>query len=147
RHRFAADPVGLLAWCLGPEAAAGRFAADLLPASVLGGLAAEPAPLYAAGRLADTSARGLDLRRRLYAGFGLGERAKWPSVLTAPLRAPWLRPAPGLPEPFVLLFREIWQSRIDLQRLYPLRTSGQRLRYLRWLLAGGLAEYGVELSA
>jgi hypothetical protein len=147
RRRFADDPAGRLAWCLGPEAAAGRFAADLLPGPVLSALAADPAPLYAAGRLADTSTRGLDLRRRLYAGFGLGERAGWPSALTSPLRAPWLRPAPGLPEPFVLLFREIWQSRIDLQRLYPLRTAGQRLRYLRWLLAGGLAEYGVEVSA
>ncbi|HEY3695507.1 hypothetical protein [Phenylobacterium sp.] len=146
RQRFDADPAARLAWCLGPEAAAGRFAADLLPDAQVAALAQDPTPLYAAARFADASTGG-DLRRRLFAGFGLGERARWPAAMTAPLRAPWLRPAPGLPEPFVALFLEIWESRGDLQRLYPLGGFAQRLRYLRWLIAGGLAEYGVELMA
>jgi hypothetical protein len=147
RERFGTDPAGRLAWCLGPEAAAGRFAVDLLPAQEIAALAHDPARLYAAARFADTSAAGGDLRRRLFAGFGVGERARWPATLTTPLRAPWLRPVAGQPEPFVTLFMEIWETRSDLQRLYPLRSFAQRFRYLRWLIGGGLAEYGVELAA
>jgi hypothetical protein len=47
----------------------------------------------------------------------------------------------------VKLFLEIWEPRPDLQRLYPLTTTLSRVRYLRWLIAGGLSEYGVELDA
>jgi hypothetical protein len=147
RGRFGDDADGLLAWCLGPEASAGRFAADLLPAATLEGLAREPAQLLAAAALADPAGGGSELRRRLLPGFGVGERAGWPAAITGPLRAPWLHPAPGRPAPFPALFEAIWEGRPDLQRLYPLQTLKGRLRYLRWLLAGGLAEYGVEASA
>ena len=147
RERFAQDPDTLLAWCLGPEAAAGRFAVDLLPDACIAALARDPAPLFEAARLAERGAATTDLRRRLNAGFGAGERAGWPAVLTEPLRAPFLAPASGLPAPFVRLFLEIWEQRPDLQRLYPLGSFVGRLRYLRWLVAGGLAEYGVELAA
>src|SRR3546814_1493242 len=58
-----------------------------------------------------------------------------------------LAPAPGHPAPFVKLFLEIWEPRADLRRLYPLTTTLSRVRYLRWLIAGGLEEYGVELAA
>ena len=44
------------------------------------------------------------------------------------------------------LFLEIWELRPDLQRLYPLTTRMSRLRYLRWLIAGGLAAHGVEFA-
>jgi hypothetical protein len=147
RPRFAEDPQGLLAWCLGPEAVAGRFAVDLLPASVLAALAQDTATLFQAARFADSARAPRELRRRLAPGFGVGERAGWPAALTAPLRAPHLAPAKGLPAPFVTLFREIWDDRADVQRIYPLRTALSRLKYLRWLLASGLAEYGVERSA
>jgi len=147
RERFASDPEGLLAWCLGPEATAGRFAADLLPAGVIEALRQDPTPLFAAARMAERSGETTDLRRRLNAGFGAGERAGWPSALTDPLRAPFLAPAPGLPAPFIRLFTEIWEQRSDVQRLYPLTSFVGRLRYLRWLLVGGFAEYGVEASA
>jgi hypothetical protein len=147
RQRFGADPQGLLAWCLGPEAAAGRFAADLLPAPLLKDLANDPAPLFRAAQMAERSACPTDLQRRLSAGFGAGQRARWPQVLTAPLREPYLAPAEGHPAPFVRLFLEIWDPRPDLRRLYPLTSTLSRVRYLRWLIAGGLAEYGIELAA
>ena len=147
RQRFGGDPDGLLAWCLGPEAAAGRFAADLLPDGLLKSLAHNPAPLFKAAELAERSTAPTDLQRRLSAGFGAGQRAHWPDTLTAPLRDPYLAPAEGHPAPFVRLFMEIWEPRPDLQRLYPLTRTLSRVRYLRWLIAGGLAEYGVELAA
>jgi hypothetical protein len=49
--------------------------------------------------------------------------------------------------PFIRLFMEIWESRVDLQRLFPLRSGAERFKYLRWLVGGGLAEYGVEFDA
>lgn len=145
RAKFAGDPAGLVAWCLGAEAAAGRFAPDLLPRSVIEALARDPAPLLAAARLAEPG--GSDLKRRLSAGFGVAVRAGWPQALTEALRAPFLQPAAAQPAPFIALFLQIWESRIDLQRLFPLRSGAERFRYLRWLVGGGLAEYGVEFGA
>jgi hypothetical protein len=145
RAKFADDDAGLIAWCLGAEAAAGRFAPDLLPASVIDDLARDPAPLLSAARLAEPG--GNDLKRRLSAGFGVAARAGWPETLTEALRAPFLSPAPAQPAPFIALFLEIWQSRVDLQRLFPLRSAAERFKYLRWLVGGGLAEYGVEFEA
>jgi hypothetical protein len=145
RAKFEGDPKGLIAWCLGAEAAAGRFAPDLLPAGVLEDLARDPAPLLAAARLADPGAS--DLKRRLSAGFGVAARAGWPEAITEALRAPFLEAAPAQPAPFIRLFLEIWASRVDLQRLFPLRSGGERFKFLRWLVGGGLAEYGVEFDA
>ncbi|MBS0334454.1 MAG: hypothetical protein JSS35_16925 [Proteobacteria bacterium] len=145
RAKFEGDPKGLIAWCLGAEAAAGRFAPDLLPAAVIDALARDPAPLLAAARLAEPGAN--DLKRRLSAGFGVAARAGWPESLTEALRAPHLAAAPSQPAPFVALFLEIWESRVDLQRLFPLRSAAERFKYLRWLVGGGLAEYGVEFDA
>jgi hypothetical protein len=145
RGKFAGDTPGLIAWCLGAEAAAGRFAPDLLPAAVIADLARDPAPLLSAARLAEPGAN--DLKRRLSAGFGVAARAGWPDALTQALRAPYLAPAPAQPAPFIALFLEIWQSRVDLQRLFPLRSGAERFKFLRWLVGGGLAEYGVEFDA
>jgi hypothetical protein len=145
RGKFAGDAPGLIAWCLGAEAAAGRFAPDLLPAGVIEGLARDPAPLLAAAQLAEPGAN--DLRRRLSAGFGVAARAGWPDSITQALRAPFLARAAGQPAPFIRLFLEIWESRVDLQRVFPLGSAYHRLRYLRWLVGGGLAEYGVEFEA
>ena len=145
RARFEGDPSGLLAWCLGAEAAAGRFAPDLLPQAVIDDLARDPSPLIAAARLAEPS--GNDLKRRLSAGFGVAARAGWPEALTDALRAPFLEPAGGQPAPFIRLFLEIWENRVDLQRLFPLRSGPERFKFLRWLAGGGLAEYGVEFDA
>jgi hypothetical protein len=145
RAKFADDPAGLIAWCLGAEAAAGRFAPDLLPRAALDDLARDPTPLLAAARLAEPGAS--DLKRRLSAGFGVAARAGWPQALTEALRAPFLAAAPAQPASFIRLFLEIWESRVDLQRLFPLRSGAERFRYLRWLVGGGLAEYGVEFDA
>jgi hypothetical protein len=145
RGKFAGDAPGLIAWCLGAEAAAGRFAPDLLPVSVIEGLARDPAPLLAAARMAEPGAN--DLKRRLSAGFGVAARAGWPEAITGALRAPFLTLAEGQPAPFIRLFLEIWESRVDLQRVFPLASAWHRLRYLRWLVGGGLAEYGVEFEA
>ncbi len=145
RARFAGDRVSLIAWCLGAEAAAGRFAPDLLPQSLIEDLARDPAPLLSAARLAEPG--GSDLKRRLSAGFGVSARAGWPAVLTNALRAPFLAPTPAHPAPFITLFLEIWESRVDLKRLFPLRSAAERFKFLRWLVGGGLAEYGVEFDA
>src|SRR6185312_3230311 len=145
RAKFAGDPAGLIAWCLGAEAAAGRFAPDLLPQAVIDELVRDPAPLLSAARLAEPGAN--DLKRRLSAGFGVAARAGWPDALTEALRAPFLAPARALPAPFIQLFLDIWESRVDVQRLLPLRTGPERFKFLRWLMGGGLAEYGVEFDA
>jgi hypothetical protein len=145
RAKFEGDTAGLIAWCLGAEAAAGRFAPDLLPNTVIEDLARDPALLLAAARLAEPGAN--DLKRRLSAGFGVAARAGWPETLTQALRAPHLAPAPAQPAPFIRLFLEIWKSRVDLQRLFALRSGAERFKFLRWLAGGGLAEYGVEFDA
>ena len=147
RQRFARDPQALLAWCIGPEAQGGRFSLNFLPPLVVDALAADSALLFQAARFADSAPAGSDLRRRLQPGFGVGHRAGWPTELTGPLRKPHLAPADGLPPPYVRLFADIWSARPDLQRLYPLARASGRLRFLRWLIAGGLAEYGVDLAA
>jgi hypothetical protein len=145
RQKFAGDPKGLVAWCLGAEAAAGRFSPELLPEAAIEALARDPEPLLAAARLAEPGAN--DLKRRLSAGFGVAARAGWPEAITAALRQPFLEAAPAQPAPFIRLFLEIWESRVDLQRLFPLRTGPERFKFLRWLVGGGLAEYGVEFDA
>jgi hypothetical protein len=145
RAKFAGDAPGLIAWCLGAEAAAGRFAPDLLPTSMIEALARDPAPLLSAARLAEPGAG--DLKRRLSAGFGVAARAGWPESLTQALRAPFLEATPAQPAPFIRLFLEIWEARVDLQRLFPLHSGPERFKYLRWLVGGGLAEYGVEFDA
>jgi len=145
RRRFAGDPKGLLAWCLGVEAAAGRFAPDLLPAEVLA--RADPALLAQAGRFAMPDGLATPLARRLFTAFTLAHRARWPQSLAAPLQAPFVGPATGYPAPFIALFLAIWTSRSDLQRLFPLTGARGRWRFLRWLAGGGLAEYGVDLAA
>src|SRR5258705_2806022 len=67
--------------------------------------------------------------------------------MTEALRALSLQPDGAQPAPFIRLFSEVWESRVDLQRIFPLRTGPERFRYLRWLVGGGLAEYGVEFDA
>ncbi|MGA0608273.1 hypothetical protein ACO2Q0_19950 [Phenylobacterium sp. VNQ135] len=136
-ERFRGDE--LTAWWIGPMAVAGEFAMDALPDHETDRLLASPAVLARAAELAETERRPSELRRLLFAAFGLPHRAGWPARLRAALQAPHLAPDPraGL-----TLFREIWDVRPDLQKLYPLDTAVSRFRYLRWLLAGGLAEYG-----
>ena len=145
RTRFADDLHGLTAWCLGAEAPAGRFAPDLLPPNVQDALSRDPGPLLDAARLAEPGAN--DLKRRLSAGFGVAARGGWPEAITQALRAPFLEPARSQPAPFIRLFLEIWETRPDVQLAYPLRNMLGRARYLRWLVGGGLAEYGVEFDA
>ncbi len=145
RERFAGDAAGLIAWCMGAEGATGRFAADLLPASVIEDMANNPSPLLAAAKLCEP--RSNELKQRLSAGFGVAARAGWPQSLTVALQAPYLKPAQGLSPPFIALFHMIRESRVDLQRLFPLRTRREQFKYLRWLVGGGLAEYGVEFDA
>ncbi|MDB5477226.1 MAG: hypothetical protein JWP49_2737 [Phenylobacterium sp.] len=141
RDRFAKDSDGLIAWVLGVEAPAGRFAPDLLRDTFVAELARDPELPLRAARFAAPEAS--TLHQRLSAAFGLSARGRWPDVLARPLRAPLLAPAPGLPAPFPQLFQDIWRSRTDLQRQFPLRTRFQRFRYLRWLVGGGLAAYDV----
>ena len=142
RERFAGDPDGLLAWALGVEAPAGRFAPDLLPASFVAGL--DPEVAARAARFAAPEAS--DLHRRLAAAFGLAERGRWPEALWRGPRAELLAPAPGQPRSWPRLFEEIWRARTDLQRSFPLQGLVSRFRYLRWLVGGGLAAYDAPLD-
>jgi len=145
RSRFAGDEAGLLAWCLGSESIGGRFSADLLPDETLATLAADAALLSRPARLAAPDAEGL--RGQLFAAFSLPRRARWPAALAEPLQAPLTAPAAGLPPPFIEAFAAIWRARADLQRIFPLATPKGRFAFLRWLLGGGLAEYGVDVQA
>lgn len=141
-ERFQGDE--LTAWRIGPEAVARRFDMDALPAAEVDRLRAEPSVLARAAALAETERRPSELRRVLFAAFGLPHRARWPARLAAPLQAPHLYPDDRAR---ILLLREIWAARPDLQQLFPLDTAVGRFRYLRWLVGGGLAEYGVPLES
>lgn len=143
--RFRGDE--LTAWWIGPEAVVGRFDMEALPDHELDRIASFPNILARAAELAETVEAPGPLRRELFAAFGLPYRARWPERLKAPLQAPHLARAAGLPAPFVRLFQSIWEQRPDLQQLYPLGAALGRFRFLRWLVAGGLAEYGVPLEA
>lgn len=142
RDRFGADEAGLKAWLLGPESLEGRFASRLAPAEAF----ADPdLPLRAARHVAGD----LPEARLRFAAYGLAGRADWPKTVAASLRSRFDTPVPELARghPFPRLFLEIWESRGDLQRLFPLTSFSQRFAYLRWLIGGGLAEYGVDAQA
>ncbi|MDP3749243.1 MAG: hypothetical protein Q8Q88_19580 [Phenylobacterium sp.] len=147
RRRFTGDPEGLLAWLLGPESVDGRFSATLLPTALLERLASQETILLQAARFAGAGAS--DLKARLFAAYGLARRARWPAALVRPLRAAFDAPAHGFSRygPFPQAFLSIWESRTDLQRRFHLTNLQSRFGYLRWLTAGGLAEYGVDVSA
>jgi len=134
----------LTAWWIGPEAVAGRFEMDALPEHETDRLLAEPSVLARAAALAETERRPSELRRMLFAAFGLPHRAGWPERLAARLQAPHLFRDDRV---YIAVLREIWSARPDLQQLFPLDTALGRFRYLRWLIGGGLAEYGVPLDA
>lgn len=129
RVRFAPDDPNLPAHLMTEEALAGRFAAPLL-----GSLS--PDLIERVMDLGDLGAVQL---------YGLSHRAGWSSDQRASVCAGLDRP--GFGPSFPQLFIAIWNGRPDLQRLFDLARSGDRLRFLRWLIGGGLAEYGLELAA
>lgn len=142
RDRFSADEEGLKAWLLGPESIEGRFSARLAPPEAF----AEPslalrAARYVAGDLSEAKLR--------FAAYGLASRAAWPGTVATALRAGFDAPVRQLAVgmPFPRIFLAIWESRGDLQRLFPLTSFKSRFRFLRWLIGGGLAEYGIDLAA
>jgi len=142
RDRFASDPGALKAWLLGPESLDGRFSGRLVP---LDALRDPDLPLRAARYVTgETTKAGLQL-----AAYGLADRAGWPGELSAALRRRFDAPVPELARwlPFTRLFLQIWEGRVDLQKLFPLLTFRQRFAFLRWLIGGGLAEVGIDLSA
>jgi hypothetical protein len=89
-----------------------------------------------------------DARLR-FAAYGLASRAAWPRHVGATLRSGFDAPVRDLARglPFPRLFLSIWESRSDLQKLFPLNGFNGRFGFLRWLIGGGLAEYGVDLAA
>ena len=129
RARFAPDDPNLPAVLVSEEALAGRFAAPLL-----GSLS--PDLIERVKVLGDLDAIQL---------YGLSHRAGWSHNQRASVCADLDRP--GFGPAFPQLFIAIWNGRPDLQRLFDLARSGDRLRFLRWLIGGGLAEYGLELAA
>ncbi len=142
RDRFGSDPLALKAWLLGPESLDGRFSGRLAPVEAF----QDPDLALRAARY--VAGETTEARLRL-AAYGLADRAGWPAALAAPLRrrfdAPVRELARGLP--FTRLFLEIWEGRGDLQKLFPLLSLRQRFAYLRWLIGGGLAEAGIDISA
>ncbi len=150
RTRFAtAEPAEVFAWLMGPESEGRRFDCRLIDPASLKRLTAGGETLLAAARFARAPG-GPDssLRTRLSAGYGVGVRAGWTQEVLSEVRGDGDRPVGSLssPYPFPRLLLWIWESRPDLQRLFPIHRAGARLRYLRWLLAGGLAEYDVEVD-
>ena len=148
RARFGeGPPEALLAWLLGPEAEAGRFAPELLDGPTLLDLSQDIAPLLDAARFAG-AARGevSPLRRQISAAYGVAVRARWPEVLRQAIRGEGDRLVGSLsgPYPFPRVLLRVWESRPDLQRLFALHTLPGRLAYLRWLIGGGFREYDIE---
>lgn len=148
RARFGRDaPEALLAWLLGPEAEARRFAPELLDGPTLLDLSQDIAPLLEAGRFA-TAARGevSPLRHMISTGYGVAVRARWPEPLRRAVRGEGDRLVSSLsgPYPFPRVLLRIWDSRPDLQRLFALHRPVGRMAYLRWLIGGGFREYDIE---
>lgn len=142
RERFGADEDGLKAWLLGPESLAGRFSARLArPETFADSALALRAARHVTGETSDA--------RLAFAAYGLAQRADWPRSVAASLRSGFDAPVRELAKghPFPRLFLSIWESRGDLQRLFPLGGFPQRFSYLRWLIGGGLAEYGIDVAA
>ncbi|MBT9471777.1 MAG: hypothetical protein V4514_03990 [Pseudomonadota bacterium] len=142
RDRFGGDEAGLKAWLLGPESLEGRFSARLAPEDAF----ADPdlalrAARYVSGEMSEA--------KLLFAAYGLAHRADWPRNVAAALRSGFDSPVRELARghPFPRLFLSIWESRGDLQRLFPLGGFSQRFAFLRWLIGGGLAEYGIDVGA
>jgi hypothetical protein len=142
RSRFGGDEAGLKAWLLGPESLDGRFNARLAPA----GAFADPGLALRAAR--QVAGERPDVRLR-HAAYGLADRADWPAEVAQSLSAALDAPVPELARgmPFTRLFLEIWEGRSDLQRLFPLTSFRQRFAFLRWLIGGGLADAGIDLTA
>jgi hypothetical protein len=142
RDRFGGDEEGLKAWLLGPESLEGRFSARLAPASAF----ADQELALRAARHLNGDASGTKL---LLAAYGLAHRADWPGNVATALRSSFNSPVRELARghPFPRLFLSIWESRGDLQRLFPLSSFGERFAFLRWLIGGGLAEYGIDVAA
>lgn len=148
RARFGdGPPDSLMAWLLGPEAEAGRFAPALLDGPTLLDLSQDPAPLLEAARFARAAHGELSpLRRQISAGYGVAVRGRWPEALRQAVRGDDDRLVSSLsgPFPFPRVLLRIWDSRPDLQRLFALHTLPGRLAYLRWLIGGGFREYDIE---
>ena len=142
RDRFAGDEAGLKAWLLGPESLDGRFSARLAPQDAF----SDPdLALRAARQIGEATS---DAKLRL-AAYGLAHRADWPGHVATALRSSFNAPVRELARghPFPRLFLSIWESRGDLQRLFPLGSFSERFAFLRWLIGGGLAEYGIDVAA
>jgi hypothetical protein len=142
RDRFSTDEAALKAWLLGPESVEGRFSARLAPPETF----ADPDLALRAARQVSGDLSEAKLR---FAAYGLAARASWPSTVATTLRAGFDAPVRQLAigMPFPRIFLAIWESRGDLQRLFPLTSFKSRFRFLRWLIGGGLAEYGIDLGA
>lgn len=146
RVRFERDDPCFLAWCLGPEALAGRFVPDLLSGEVWAALTLERDSLLdRAARFAlGEDARGDVGEIRVL--FGLVPRAAWPdNAQLAARRERWTArdASTGLPALLVAL----WMSRSDLRMQLDLRRRLDRVRLLRWFAAVGLAEYQLDPAA
>jgi len=148
RRRFeGGPPEDLLAWLLGPEAQGGRFAPALLDGPTQLDLSQELQPLLCAARYARAAQGDLAaFRLQACAGYGLAVRGRWPFVLAQAVRGDGDRLVGSLstPFPFPRILMLVWESRPDLQRLFPLHRPLGRVRYLRWLIGGGFAEYDID---
>lgn len=148
RARFeGAEPEALFAWLVGPEAQARRFVPALVDGAARLRLSDGGASLIQAVRFARAAEPGLSpLKLQISAGYGLGVRAGWTSDMLREVRrdGDQLVGSLSTPFPFPRILLWIWESRPDLQRLFPIHTGLGRLRFLRWLLGGGFAEYDIE---
>jgi hypothetical protein len=146
RARFGRLDPDLLAWCLGPEAVAGRFVASLLSDERLAGLDWEEGGVIqkAAGFVLGDASQG-DVRE-IQTLFGLAPRAGWPlGVALRERRDHWGTKdrATGLP----IFLVALWAARPDLRMRLDLGKPLDRIRFLRWFASIGLAQYGLALQA
>ncbi|CAN5393140.1 hypothetical protein BH10PSE3_BH10PSE3_10840 [soil metagenome] len=146
RDRFERDDPDLLAWCLGPEAIAGRFVSTLLSDERKAALDLREDGLLdrAAGFVLGEAERN-DIRE-IQALFGVAVRAGWPIAADLQARRDrWAAkdPTTGLPAMLVAL----WEARTDLRMRLNLRRRLDRVRFLRWFASTGLAEYRLVPAA
>lgn len=122
----------LFALLIGSEAAANRFAVDLLPPSTIKRLTKRPSILIEAARLWRPDGPTDIAALTVIARYGLAPRAAWPKALFDVLDQE--------PKPVEAL----WASRPDLQAAFDLRLLRDRLRLKRWLGSVGVDEYGLD---
>jgi hypothetical protein len=149
RQRFS-DPASteFLYWCSRIEALEGRFDVAALPVKVLASLCDREA---VSSPIGDPVGRALSVdQRSIWLRYRVAAAANWPRSLRRTLQEPLTS---FIRRPLSAPARAVWDSRRDLQSLFPLNSIASYIRFAWWFSRIGRKEYalstelnGIELA-